>query len=419
MHNGKKAIFDNLAKTSHITAIFYLEEDELNKDDFAKIKIQFDEFVTNSFYQLYDANDTISYGAHFPIVDHETLDRIRLSKDLQFEDDEFFCYGIFYEDNQGDFVVIAREKKEILNEQLNMLLWVLVPAFFISILAIIFFSRWIAHAAYRPFRNVINQVNNISTNNLEVQIESPQTNDELQDLIDTFNNLLSKISETFIIQKNFVSYVSHEFKTPLASMLGNLEVFSIKARTPEEYEQLSQMLICQIIQLEDILHTLIIISGLRKETDTTNPTRIDELIWEIIGNVSERYPKTKIIANTDILPEDGYLLNVTRDRTQLLMALFNLIENAMKYSHEKPVEIRIYKDDNGFLCISIKDNGIGIPADQLKDISKPFYRADNVNKVGGNGIGLSIAFKILESNAIEYKIESQENIGSEITLIFK
>lgn len=419
LQNGKKTIYNNLTKMSYITAIFYLEEDELNREDFAKIKVQFDKFVTNSFYQLYDANNNISYGSHSLIVDDETLDKIRSHQKLQFNDDKFFCYGIFYEDNQGDFVVIAREKKETLNEQLNMLLWVLIPAFFIGILVIIISSRWIAQVAYRPFRDAINQVNNISTNNLEVQIQSPQTNDELQDLITTFNKLLAKISETFIIQKNFVSYVSHEFKTPLASMLGNLEVFSIKDRNSAEYQQLSQKLIQQINQLEDILNTLIIISDLRKDTDAMNSTRIDELIWEIIDRLSEQYTNTKILVKTDISPKNEYLLNVHKDRTQLLMALFNLIENAVKYSQGKPIEIHIYKDNEDALCISIKDNGIGIPIDQLNNISKPFYRADNVNKVEGSGIGLSIALKILEKNAICYKIESQENIGSTVLLIFK
>lgn len=343
--------------------------------------------------------------------------KIRKSEGLTFSDSDFLCYGIFYEDNQGDFVIIVRESKDVLNSQLNMLLWILIPAFFAGIIAIILFSRWIANVAYLPFRKTIKQVNNISTNNLNIQISSPGTKDELQDLVDTFNELLTKISETFVIQKNFVRYVSHEFKTPLASMLGNLEVFSMKERTPQEYEQLSLKIIQQIHQLEDILNTLIVISDLREDIPSTTSTRIDELIWEIIQKISQQYPNPVILVNINVYPEDEELLHTTKDPTQLLMAFFNLIENAVKYSQNKPIEINLDKTENNRLSIQIKDQGIGIPKDQIRQISKPFYRADNATEVKGYGIGLSIALKILEKNNIKYIIKSEMNIGTTISMI--
>lgn len=415
--NTKKNIYATLKKTAYITAFFYLEEDELNKDEFAKVREQFYETTTNSFYQIYNEKDSINYGFTNLQVSHNILEKIRKNQSFSFFDADFLCHGIFYEDNQGDFVIIVREKKEVLDAQLNLLLWILIPAFFAGILAIIFFSRWIADIAYLPFRKTINQVNSISTNNLDVQISSPGTKDELQDLVDTFNNLLTKISETFVIQKNFVRYVSHEFKTPLASMLGHLEVFSLKDRSPREYEELSQMLILQIHQLEDILNTLIIISDLREDIPGTTLTRIDELIWEIIQKLSKQYANPKIRVNINISPTDEHLLHTTQDRTQLLMAFFNLIENAVKYSQNKPVEITLDKTNNNQLSIQITDKGIGIPEEQLQHISRPFYRADNATEIKGYGIGLSIALKIVEKNKIKYTIRSEESKGTTISMI--
>lgn len=415
---AEKYIFENLKKTSYITALFYLEEDELNTEDFKKIKDQFNEFVNNSFYQIYNEKDSLCYGSDLLNIKPQVLNDIRKTHSLAFSDKEFFCYGIFYEDNQGDFVVITREKKDINREQVNMLLWVLVVSFLVGVVGTIFISRWMAGIVYKPFRKVIDQVNKISTNNLDVQIELPSTEDELQDLIKTFNNLLSKISETVIIQKNFVSFVSHEFKTPLASILGNLEVFSLKDRSPKEYEELSTKLIQEIYQLEDMLTTLLIISDLRKEAETPVQLRIDELIWQIINNVTDRYPQAKLRVNIDIKVEDEYLLVVNIDRTELLMALFNLIENAVKYSKGNVVEISMNKS-NEFLLLSIVDKGIGIPKDKLENISKPFFRGANASLVDGNGIGLSIALRILEKNKIEYQINSEVNKGTQVTLIFK
>ncbi len=266
----------------------------------------------------------------------------------------------FYEDNQGDFVIISKENKSVLETQINILFWILIPLFLAGgVLAIIILSRWVANIAYRPFSEAIREVKNISTKDLEVQIKSPQTKDELQDLIDTFNSLLAKISETVVIQKNFVRYVSHEFKTPLASMLGNVDLFSLKDRTPEEYRQLSEKLMQQIFQMEEILDTLIIISDLKKDEKGITQTRIDELIWEIINKIKDIHPpSSKILVNIDIAPEDEKLMLVNIERTQLLIALYNLIENAVKYSQKENVRIHLFKKDNT-LCLSIEDKASG------------------------------------------------------------
>ncbi|WP_029902732.1 HAMP domain-containing sensor histidine kinase [Prevotella sp. 10(H)] len=411
--NTEKSIYNNLDQTAHISALFYLEEDELSAKEFDKIKEQFEEIISDSYYQVYDKNNQIAYGLGSPDIPVLLLDKIRNVKHLSFKSNDYLCYGIFYEDNQGDFVVITKQNKSVLEEQANALLWILIPLFLTGVLAIILLSRWVANMAYRPFSEAITEVNNISTNDLNVQINSPQTKDELQDLIDTFNKLLSKISETVIIQKNFVKYVSHEFKTPLASMLGNIDLFSIKDRSPEEYKQLSEKLIQQIFQMEEILDTLIIISDLKKDDSDISETRIDELIWEIIEKLKGVHPKSKILVDINISPEDEAIMLVNIDRTQLLIALFNLIENAVKYSGKEIVEITL-SIKNEKLCLSITDKGIGIPKEKLNHISQPFYRADNTNEIQGSGIGLSLALRIFDKNNIKYDIKSEINVGTRI-----
>jgi signal transduction histidine kinase len=416
--NAQNSIYKNLEKTAYIAAFFHLEEDELNAKEFEKVREQFDEIVSGTAYQVYDTQDSIVWGNRDEEIPLPVLSKIHKEKHLHFSTEANFCYGIFYEDNQGDFIIIAKEPKDTLNEQLISLLWALLSALIFGLVAVVLLSRWLAHIAYKPFSDVIKQVRNIPANNPTKQIASPNTKDELQELTDTFNRLLEQISETFIIQKNFVSYVSHEFKTPLASMLGNLEVFSLKDRSPEEYEELSQKLISQVRQLEGILNTLIIVSDLRKDTSLDNQFRIDELIWEIIEKVSFNYANNKVDVQIDILPEDENLLVVYKDRTQLLMALFNIIENAVKYSRGEPITIKLYKSADS-LCLFVKDKGIGISPEDIKYISKPFYRAGNANPIQGSGIGLSIALRILEKNDIEYEIQSQEGIGTTIALSFQ
>ena len=416
-NNLKKTVDKNLKNTAHIVALFHLEEDELNSKEFENVRIQFEEIVSETHYMVYDEFNKVEFGEKNNAVSTEILNKIRSEKQVVFSTETDFLYGIFYEDNQGDFIIITRESKEVMNKQLRPLLWILVLALLIGLLAVVFLSRILASIAYKPFSRVIEQVKNISFGKTKTQIDSPNTRDELQELTETFNRLLEQISETFVIQKNFVNYVSHEFKTPLAAMLGNLEVFSLKDRNPDEYSELSQKLIAQIHQLEEIINTLIAISDLRKEDEINAQIRMDELVWEIIEKISIRYTNPLINVRIDIAPEDESLLTVAKDRTQLFMALFNIVENAVKFSQGKPIEIVLYNETDK-LCLSIRDRGIGIPKADLDNIYKPLFRADNTGRIQGSGIGLSIALRILEKNKTKYEIRSTVGEGTVICLIF-
>lgn len=413
--NARQSVYSDLEKTAFISAWFYLEEDELSSQEFEKIRTQFEETAINSNYQVYNSLNRIAFGVEPADIPVHILDEIRQKESVSFALEDYLCYGIFYEDNQGDFVVVVKEKKELLYSQLNMLLWIIALAFLIGMVTIILVSRWVAKLAYKPFSRVITDVENISTNNLDIQISSVDTNDELDDLIKMINRLLARISETVIIQKNFVRYISHEFKTPMAALLGNLDLFSLKTRTPEECRRLSEVMIRQVQQIKEILNALIVVADLRKEDETVQDIRIDSLIWEIIENIKGKHPKSVLLVNINILPEDEELMYLKIDQTQLSIALYNLLDNAVKYSDNQPVNISLYKE-NDSLCLSIRDNGIGIPSEKLDNLNKPFFRADNSKHLEGEGIGLSLALRIFERNKIECLIKSEVNVGTNIII---
>src|SRR5690606_7511668 len=98
----------------------------------------------------------------------------------------------------------------------------------------------------------IHQVNGLDADTLDQLLTLPETKDELYELIRTFNGLLQRLSETFVIQKNFINYVSHEFKTPLAAIAGNLEVFAQKDRTPEEYHGVADKVVSHVDHMEQL-----------------------------------------------------------------------------------------------------------------------------------------------------------------------
>ncbi|TWP28960.1 HAMP domain-containing histidine kinase [Apibacter muscae] len=415
--NIEKSVYHNLEKTAQIIAFYFFEEDEISFKEYEKIKKQY-ENLSNAYFQVYDKNNHLEFGLKTPQIPVEIIDEIRNKGKLTFNIPGFLCYGVYYKDNQGDFVIITKDKKdEVVTNYIKPLWWILTSAFMVGMLATILLNLWISRLAYRPIRETIKQVKNMSPNSLSL-LKSSKIKDEIYDLTDTFNQLLQRISDTFKIQQNFVSYVSHEFKTPLAAIQGNLEVFSLKDRTPEEYRELSDLLIEEIRQLEEILDILLIVSDLRKNTDIAEVIHLDVLIEEIIRKVCEKYPSAsqqiswKKIINDEF--KDYQQINI--DRTQLFMALYNLIENAVKFSQENPVEIVLYWDNA--LYLSIKDHGIGIPEEHMGNIIRPFFRGKNAQNIPGKGIGLSIALRILEKNKVKYQINSKENEGTEFLLRF-
>ncbi|WDO12222.1 HAMP domain-containing histidine kinase [Flavobacterium sp. WW92] len=416
-NSSEKVVFKELQKTCLLSGIYYLEKDELPHYEHSAIKEQFEENIQNDIVRVYDWNNTIVYGEKEADrnINPKELEFVRKNKKLSFKSNNHFYYGIFYNDNQGDFVVFVKTKSEVFKSQTNRLLVIMIIVLFAGLLLIFFLSRLLSNIAYRPITEVISQVNSMELNSLDQPISSSNTNDEVQDLITTFNNLLSRLSDTFAIQKNFINYVSHEFKTPLASISGNLEVFAQKDRTPEEYQKVTSEALENVYHIEEILNNLMMLSGLKTITPENETFRIDETLWNINDKIFEAYDQQEV--RIDLEVKDEKLLSVKGSELQLQLALYNLIENAVKYSDGNPIKISLSETD-GQLKITIQDYGKGILKEDLDYIQQTFYRGKNVGNVKGSGIGLSLATIIFKQNNIQFSIYSKENAGTLITLLF-
>lgn len=415
--SSEKVVFQELQKTCLLSAIYYLEKDELPNYQHSAIKDQFEENIQNDIVRVYDQYNRIAFGNKEKDrnINARNLEFIRKNKKLSFKSNNHFYYGIYYHDNQGDFVVFVKTTSEVFNSQTNRLMVIMVVVLFAGLLLIFLLSRLLSNIAYKPITKVIDQVNTMELNSLDKPISSSNTNDEVQDLITTFNSLLSRLSDTFSIQKNFINYVSHEFKTPLASISGNLEVFAQKERTPEEYQKVTAEALENVYHIEEILNNLMMLSGLKTIHSENGNFRIDEIIFDINDRIFEVYDHQEIKIDLEVLDED--LLSVKGSEMQIKLALYNLIENAVKYSNGNAVRISL-SEINGQLEVRIKDNGKGILKEDLNMVQQTFYRGKNVGDVKGSGIGLSLATIIFKQNNIQFSILSEENLGTQITLLF-
>lgn len=415
---SERMIFKELQKTCVLSGIYYLEKDELPTEKHSEIREQFLE-LQNIVVRLYDLNDNISFGKKGSDhnIDTEVLEYVRKNREFGFKSENHFYYGIFYHDNQGDFVVFVKSNDKDFKAQTNQLLIIMIIVLLAGLVLIYILSRLLSDIAYRPVKDIIDQVNHIEANSLEKPIVLPNAKDEIYELVETYNSLLKRLSDTFIIQKNFINYVSHEFKTPLASIAGNLEVLAQKDRTAEEYRQMSGKVLDNVYEIESIMNTLMMLSGLRTTPGTFETYRVDEVIWDINDQLAEVYsvnaPKLQIVVEVS----NDKLFEAKGNCAEIKIALYNIIENAIKYSDGNPVQIKLVEVNNKLQLI-VQDEGRGITEEDMKFIKQTFYRGKNTDAVSGNGIGLSLAIIIFRQNKIDFNISSQEGVGTTVTLLF-
>ncbi|MCQ9636496.1 HAMP domain-containing histidine kinase [Chryseobacterium sp. WG23] len=411
--------FEKLRNTALISAIYYLEKDELPKDRHAQIKQEYNHLIQNNRVAVYNQNNKVTFGQNLDDtnIKLQHIQTARNNKGVQFMSDNSFYYGIFYPDNQGDFVVFVKSPNDSFQSQMIRLSVIMLAVLVLGLLAIYFLSRYLSKVVYKPISNVVERINNVDYNNISTAITSTNTNDEIEDLIKSYNKLFGRISESMLLQQNFINYVSHEFKTPLAAISGNLEVFAQKDRTPEEYKAVVRESLDNVYEIENILNNLLLMSGMTKLETSHKQVRVDELIWKIYEKLEPKAKEKHSSIKIQLQVIKPALLEIPGNETLLYLALYNIVENAVKYSHDTPVVITLSEKDS-CLNIEVNDQGKGIPAQDLAKITETFYRGKNVDNIKGSGIGLSLSKSIFDHHNILMKIDSAVNMGTSVLLVF-
>ncbi|WP_267405501.1 MULTISPECIES: HAMP domain-containing sensor histidine kinase [unclassified Chryseobacterium] len=415
----KISYFEKLKNTALISAIYYLEKDELSVNRHAQIKKEYKSLIRNREVAIYDQNNKVTFGEDFndPYIKQKHLNAARANQWVQFMSEDNFYYGIFYPDNQGDFVVFVKSSNASFRSQIFRLSIIMFTVLILGLTAIFILSRYLSKVVYKPVSNVVKHINNVDYKNISQAITTTNTNDEIEELIKSYNKLFGRISENMLLQQNFINYVSHEFKTPLAAISGNLEVFAQKDRTPEEYRKVVKESLENVYEIENILNNLLLMSGLAKLEESHKTVRIDELIWKIYSKLEPKAKEHQSSITIDLQVIKPSLLEYPGNGTLLFLALYNIVENAIKYSSNNSIEINIFEQTDK-LHIEVKDHGKGISKEDLNNVTETFFRGKNVNEVKGSGIGLSLSKSIFDHHHISMKIDSEVNKGTTVCLIF-
>lgn len=420
----KDLYFDNLEDHAMTTALFYFEKDEIkefNSARYQQIELQYKR-INNESIRVYDAKTNRLYlqdNIDFDLSDKD-LKTITKEKLRTFTRGDRQFVGLFYKDNQGDFIIVVSGIDRAGNRQLEILGFMFLLFYLAGIPVNYLLGRFLAKQTFRPFGEVIAKVNTITTENLHSRLEVPQKSgkDEIKELVATFNYLLERLESGIMIQNNFLKNASHELKTPLTIIIGDIDVSLQQPRTNEQYEEILKSLRKDALHLKATLEGLLVLSGLElSEPQQMETVRIDEILWNVLEKKAIEYPESRISVNLNAIADHEDVLAVYANKHLLFIALYNILDNAVKFSFPKQVEVFAFSNE-GKLLIKITDQGPGISESDKESIFDLFFRSDHTRHIQGQGLGLFITLQILKLHNITLTVDSELKKGTTFSLLF-
>ena len=295
-------------------------------------------------------------------------------------------------------------------------------------------TYFLTKKALTPLQKLTSEVSQIQAQNLSTQLTVPNSKDEIAQLTSSFNEMLTRLDNAFSTQKQFSANAAHELRTPLAVLQTNLEVFE-KKQEPEmvEYQQLFTMIKEQTARLSQLVGTLLDMTNL-KSVPRTDHVSLEELVDEVFCDLDPVAEKAGISIHfddsssqdlyTDVHTPDASALNnnirnITGSYVLLYRAVYNLVENAIKYNRPNGSVTVSVKEKNGQAMILVKDTGIGISPENQKKIFDPFFRVDKSRSraMGGAGLGLALVDSIAREHGGSVKVLESNEKGSIIALM--
>jgi signal transduction histidine kinase len=330
-----------------------------------------------------------------------------------------FYKGIRFSNAGQLYLVIVSAESYYYSHHMANLRKVLFGAVVIMTIIVLTMSLVFSRIVLNPIRQITQQVKDINSQNLHFRLHISGNNDDVNKLKETFNTMLDRLEAAFATQNNFISNASHELGTPLTAIIGEADVALSRERSNEQYKEFLKAIAHEAERLDDIVKTLLSLAqtgfdGVRQKFE---PLRIDELLWQVKESIERINPKSKVQINLSLMPENPEHLTISGNEKLLRLALINLVGNGVKYSNNQPVQVSIGISDNN-LIIVVKDNGIGIPDDEIKFIYDPFFRASNTVDFEGYGIGLPLTRNIVRIHKGTIHVESKLNHGTTVSLVF-
>lgn len=412
--------FKRLETRATISAKYNFEKDNANTASYKTIRNEHLERLTNEREFLFPIDKAnVNYGqiADTLNVSNGFVKEVVKHKKAKLQNDGTFYVGILYEQQRYAYIVVVSAENYYATHHLRFLRNILIIGFFLIGLVTTYIFVFFSKKIFNPIKKIIDRVKEISTENIHLRLEEETNDTEIGLLITTFNDLLNRLETAFEVQKNFISNASHEFGTPLTSIIGEAEVVLRKPRSSDEYQQTLQSILAQAERINQITQSLLYLAqtGYNKKNIPLEIIRADELVVQVKGLTDVLNPKNKVQLDFNLLPENHEKLKVWGNKQLLYLALSNIVNNACKYSNNQEVNISIASSNNEVVLLFV-DKGIGIPQNELQFIYDPFFRASNTHQYEGYGIGLPLARNIIRMHNGELIVSSDVEKGTTVKI---
>jgi len=314
--------------------------------------------------------------------------------------------------------LLDREKKDLL----EFFLMGIPAALFLSGI----FGLYLAGKALSPVREIITRAEQLNPSNLSERLPEPNTEDEIRMLTITLNGLFGRIEKAFESHENFIADASHQLKTPLAILRGELDVFRSKPRSEAEMRAFTESASQELEHLSRLLDDLLTLAKIDAGAGSLilRKVRLDEVLLDTVARFEVLAKRKNISIRFDLDDrtegdsEDDFLVEGDPD---LLQSMFrNLVDNAIKYSPESsPVEVKLVNEASQVVA-HIRDQGEPIPPEVAAKLFQRYERGNlRMGGVSGTGLGLTIAKRIAEMHGGNISISQDNHTGKAFSVAMK
>lgn len=298
---------------------------------------------------------------------------------------------------------------ESANELINISYLMLVVIFLLSLIILIFFTELV----YIPLRKITKATEQYAAGNMDYKV-SIESEDEMGYLAATLSYMAGEIARSEDDQKKFIANVSHDFRSPLTSIRGYLEAMLDGTIPPDNHEHYIRIVLNETQRLTKLTNGLLTLNNLNAKGMMLDRTDFD--LNQVIRDTAASFEGTcraKTIGIELVLTDDVMLVNA--DMAKIQQVLYNLTDNAIKFSHHNSVIKIETTEKHNKIFVSVKDSGIGIPNDDQKMIWERFYKSDlsRGKDKKGTGLGLSIVKEIIKAHGEHINVVSTVGVGTE------
>lgn len=306
-------------------------------------------------------------------------------------------------------LVVLLEKLFEISLTLFSLIWILVGCSGITACIIYVLNR----RFFNPINRLGEAMQDVADGNFKVKLDPPNSIPHIQSIYKNFNRMTAELDKTEVLQEDFVSNVSHEFKTPISAIEGYAMLLQDTPQSPEQQEYVERIL-CNTQRLSELIGNILLLSKVDNcaNTGQISVFALDEQIRQSVMLLESKWLEKEIDLDVDLDAVD-----YSGNEGLMFQVWNNLIGNAVKFNrHGGALRLRL-SNSGGAICFTVEDEGPGIPVEAQRHIFDKFYQCDSSHRIEGNGLGLALVKRIVALCGGDVLVENLHPTGARFTVM--